>query len=356
MQWLVTALGALAALVLGAALLATRHSGLAARRRRALLGDLGLLQSALLPPVPARVGGLGASVAYRPWDGPGAGGDFYDVFPLADGRAGAVLGDVAGHGREVIGRTSGLRHSLRAYLEAGLEPRAALELAGRVLERDGLAPLATTVLAVHDPARGTLTWASAGHPPPILLGAEADEPLTAVSAPPLGAGIATGLRQTTVPFPPGSTACLFTDGLSDGRTRERRRLGRARLAELADGLGDRLTARELLDRVSREALEITDDMAVCILHAADVGDGAGDRPDHGRIEELALPPGEVSTSTMQRFLWACGVEPGEALATMGSARGLAPSEGVGVLLRVETDRPSPVEISPLERASLAPVS
>jgi len=355
MQWLVTALGALAALVLAAALFATRHTGRDARRRRALLGDLGLLQSALLPPVPARVGGLAASAAYRPSDGPGAGGDFYDVFPLPDGRAGAVLGDVAGHGREIIGRTSGLRHTLRAYLEAGLEPRAALELAGRVLDRDRLAPMATAVLAVHDPARATLTWASAGHAPPILLGTEADAPLTAVSSPPLGAGIATGLRQTTVPLPPGSTACLFTDGLYQARTREGR-LGRAQLAELADGLGDRLTAGELLDRVSRDALDITDDMAVLVLRGADVGEGAIDRHARGRVEELALPAGEVSTSTMQRFLWACGVEPGEALATMGSARELARSGGTGVLLRVETDRPSPVEVFPLERAALAPVS
>jgi len=354
MQWLLAALGALAVLALGGALLATRRSG-RARRRRAVLGDLGLPQSALLPPVPARVGGLGASVAYRPWPGPGSGGDFYDVFPLADGRAGAVLGAVAGHGPEVIGRASGLRHTLRAYLEAGLEPRAALELAGRVLERDGLAQLATAVLAVHDPGRETLTWASAGHQPPILLGADAGEPLTAVSDPPLGAGIATGLRQTTVPLPPGATACLFSDGVSAARTRKGR-LGRARLAELADALGDRLTARNLLDRVSLESSEITDDMAVCILEGVETGTGAVERRDHGPVEELALSAGEVSTSTMQRFLWACGVEPGEALATIGAARELARSEGAGVLLRVETHRPSAVEISPLVRATLAPVS
>ena len=353
MQWLLAALGALAVLALGGALLGTRRSGRAGRRG-ALPGDLGLPQSALLPPVPARVGGLGASVAYRPWPGPGSEGDFYDVFPLADGRAGAVLGAVGGHGPEAIGRASGLRHTLRAYLEAGLEPRAALELAGRVLEREGLAQLATAVLAVHDPGRETLTWASAGHQPPILLGADAGEPLTAVSAPPLGAGIATGLRQTTVPLPPGATACLFSDGVS-ARTREGR-LGRARLAELADGLGDRLTARNLLDRVSLEAFETTDDMAVCILEGVETGTGALERRDHGPVEELALSAGEVSTSTMQRFLWACGVEPGEALATIGAARELARSEGAGVLLRVETHRPSAVEISPLARATLAPVS
>ena len=139
LQWLITALAALAALVLGAALLATRPSGRSARRRRALLGDLGLLQSALLPPVPGRVGGLGASVAYRPWDGPGAGGAFYDVFPLANARARAVIGEVAGHGRGVIGQTSGLRHTLRAFRGRARAPCGA-RAPGRVLERDELIP------------------------------------------------------------------------------------------------------------------------------------------------------------------------------------------------------------------------
>ena len=355
MQWLVSALGALATVALAAAVLAGLRSAQTARRRRALLEDVGSLQSALLPPVPSRLGGLRASAAYRPWEGPGAGGDFYDVFSLPEGRAGVLLGDVAGHGREVIGRTSGLRHTLRAYLEAGLAPRAALELTGRVLERDSLAPLATAVLAVHDPETETLTWASAGHPQPILLEDAPDEPLTAVSAPPLGAGIPTGLRQTTVPLPPGSRVCLFTDGLTDARTREGR-VGRARIAELADGLGGHLTAEELLDRVRLEALEITDDMAVCVLAAASTPRRAEGSRARGRVEELALPAGELSTSTMQRFLWACGVEPGEALAVIGSARELARSEGAGVLLRVVTDRPAPVEIHPLERPTLAPAS
>ncbi|HLL86214.1 MAG TPA: PP2C family protein-serine/threonine phosphatase, partial [Thermoleophilaceae bacterium] len=199
-----------------------------------------MLQSALLPPVPDRVGGLRASVAYRPLEGPGAGGDFYDVFTLAGGRAGVVLGDVAGHGREVIGSTSALRHALRAYLEAGLEPREALELAGAVRESNGAAPLATAVLAVHDPDTGAVTWACAGHQPPILLG-ETFETLTAVSAPPLGAGVATGIRQTTVPLHPGSALWLFSDGLVEARVGDRR-LERGGLQEMASALGRGLTA------------------------------------------------------------------------------------------------------------------
>jgi Serine phosphatase RsbU, regulator of sigma subunit len=116
-------------------------------------------------------------------------------------------------------------------------------------------------------ARDVLTWAGAGHPPPILLGDSVDEPLTAAAAPPLGAATATGLRQTSVHLPRGSAACFFSDGLIDARAGGGR-LGLDRLAELANELGDRLNSSTLLDAVAREASEITDDMAVCVLRPA----------------------------------------------------------------------------------------
>ncbi len=351
-QWLLAVVGGLAAVGLVAGMLAAWRARRGERRRRALLDDIGLLQSALLPPVPPRIEGTRVSIAYRPWDGPGAGGDFYDVFALPDGRAGVVLGDVEGHGREVIGATAALRHSLRAYLEAGLEPRAALELAGEVLGRDPTATMATAVLAVHDPEAGRLTWAGAGHPPPILLGQAVDEPLTAAASPPLGAGYATGLRQTTIALPAGSAACLFTDGLMDARVGDGR-LGSEGLAEMAEALGPRLTANTLLDSVARDASEITDDMAVCVLSPTPrAAPGSEDAGPQERIEELALPPGQLSTSLMQRFLWACGVEAEEANAAMASARELA-REGSGAILRVETRSPAPVEVLALEPARLA---
>ena len=72
------------------------------RQRAWLLREVGVLQQALLPPVPDSVGAVRTSVAYRPSEGMGAGGDFYDALTLPGNRAAFILGDVSGHGREAV--------------------------------------------------------------------------------------------------------------------------------------------------------------------------------------------------------------------------------------------------------------
>ena len=347
------ALAALAALsiMLGIGyLLAALRARRLARQRRELLQEVGLLQTALLPPVPDRVGALLTSVAYRPADGPAAGGDFYDVLPLTGGRVGFILGDVSGHGRGALARTAFMRYTLRAYLEAGLEPRVALQVAGRVIDDNLGGDFATVLLAVHDPDTGSLTYASAGHPSPIVVGPHGHhDPITAASSPPIGVGVRTGLRQTTVPLVPGAVAALFTDGLLEARTEEGI-LGRERLTQLLAEIGDDATARKLIERVAAEANVRSDDMAAVVVTPT-----AGVTTGLFRTEQLELSTRELEGPIARRFLEACGLSDQEVDDAERDARLLAERFG-GVVLHVVFGNRLRVEVLPRNVESIEAAS
>lgn len=327
-------------------LVASSRARRLARQREELLDEVGLLQAALLPAVPQRLGDLVSTVAYRPADGPAAGGDFYDAFAFDGGRVGVIVGDVSGHGREALARTALMRYTLRAYLDAGLEPRAALKVAGSVLDDDLGADFATVVVAVYDPEAGTLTYAGAGHPPPILLGPPAHDPVTACSSPPIGAGATTGLRQTTLALPQGSIACFFTDGMTDARVGDRL-LGRERLAELLEELGPEATAPALLERVADVCDRTPDDMAACILHAN--GSGSG----RLRVEELEVSRKDLQGTAVVRFLEECGIPAAEVPELLRTACDTARQSGSAVVrVRLGDWRPG-VDVLPGNVATLA---
>jgi serine phosphatase RsbU (regulator of sigma subunit) len=329
--WVALAGLAILALALGArALVDNRRARALRREREALIRDMGLLERVLLPQVPERLGDLAVSVAYRPAEGPAAGGDFYDVFELSGGRVALLVGDVSGHGREALERTGSLRPTLHAHLEAGMSPRAALQWSGRAAGMDPDGGFTTVVVAVHDPSSGTLTYAAAGHPPPIVVGPAAHEPLTAVSAPPIGLGLRTGVRQTTMPLPRGSAACFFTDGLLEARS-EGKLLGHEWLAGVVGRFGPLDSAAALLAGVGEHADATPDDMTACLVRAV-----AGPEAIRARVEELDLEPHELRSATPRRFLEACGV-PAEAIAAaLADAAAVAPRAG-GAVLSVTID-------------------
>ena len=184
--WIALGVLFLVALALGARTFVERRRARAlARERQQLLHDVDALERALLPAVPEQVGALGTSVAYRSCDGPAAGGDFYDAFELSRGRAAVMIGDVSGHGPEALkhglrplpAARAPRRGDLSAPAIAMVGERAPVQLAGR---------FTTVVVAVHDPAAGTLTYATAGHPPPIIIGPGAEDLLGTGASPPIG--------------------------------------------------------------------------------------------------------------------------------------------------------------------------
>jgi hypothetical protein len=347
------AIGALAlmsAVLAGGYLLTSMRARRLARQRADLLQDVGLLQTALLPPVPAVVGALRTSVAYKPSEGVGAGGDFYDALTLADGKSAFILGDVCGHGRQALGRTAFMRYTLRAYLEAGLEPSHALQVAGPVIDQHLGGEFATVVLAVHDPRTGSLTYACAGHPAPLVVGPTRPEPVLAGASPPIGLGMRTGVRQTTVPLPPGSVACLYTDGLAEARTEEGI-LGRPRLADILDELGRDATALQVIDRVTEESRVVTDDMATVVLSPT-----AGVTVGGFREEVLEVNLEEVRDGLAERFLTACGVLEPRLSRAVSEAEVWAESHAAAVLRVSFGTREALVEVLPRNVETLATVS
>jgi hypothetical protein len=297
--------------------------------RDQLLHDLEALERALLPAVPEQIGAVSASVAYLPCDGPAAGGDFYDVFELPGGRAAVLVGDVSGHGPEALQGTNSVRSQLHALLETGMSPRAAIATVGDRAPDDFDDRLTTVVVAVHDPAAGTLTYATAGHPPPIFAGPGAEAPLAAGASPPIGAG-RTGLRQTTVSLPLGSVACMYTDGLVEARAGEGM-LGRARLVEMVESLAPDEPADSLLQRVVAAADEAPDDMAVCLVRPF-----VGANARSPRVEVLELERDDIESGFAERFLGICDVPAAEAAATIERARA-AVEAGGRVLLEVRIE-------------------
>ena len=291
------------------------------RQRLELLKDVGLLQAALLPVLPARLGPVGTSAAYRPAAGPGAGGDFYDVFALEDGQIAVIVGDISGHGRSALPHTALVRFTLRAYLEAGMSPRSALQRAAAVLERQLGNSFATAVAATYNPREGTLVYACAGHPPPVVIGPPPIRPVTVCSSPPIGAGRPTGMRQTVVSVPGRSLVCFYTDGVVESRV-GRELFGEERLVRALGELEPNATASALLDRVAEESDRRPDDMAACLLRI-DGGDGA----PSVKVEQLELDRREAAGDRAERFLLACGVDSGETAEVMRSARVAAERAG-----------------------------
>ena len=214
----------------------------------------------------------------------------------------------------------------------------------------------TVVLAVHDRTTGRLTYASAGHPPPIFRGPAGHEPVSISASPPLGVGVPTGLRQTTVTLPPGSVVCLFTDGLLEARKGEQL-LGRERLTEMVGQLGPDESAEALLRAVALEADETPDDMAACVLRAVEGPAGRSQR-----TEELELWGDLAELGAAERFLEACGLK-GERLAAGLADAGDALTAFGTALLRVTlgdgepevavTPRPDAADLSaPPDRPSM----
>jgi len=180
------------------------------------------LQRSLLPDALPQVPGLDLAVRYLPaTDGADVGGDWYDAFPLQGGRIGLVTGDVAGHSIASASIMGQVRSLLRGYAIDDPDPGRVLERANAALAHLLPDVLASVVYAVLDPATGDLSYANAGHPPPLVTtGTGHAEYLDDTAGTMLGACTATSFTTGHRLLRPGARLLLYTDGLIEDRHRD----------------------------------------------------------------------------------------------------------------------------------------
>ena len=178
------------------------------------------LQHALLPQLP-ELENPEVDAIYTAATGADVGGDWYDLVELDDGSFLIVVGDVTGHGVQsavAMGRVQSLMRHLAA---SGEPPTLILDRVANTA-RVMLGTLLATCVTCHAVARGggrwTLTFANAGHLPPVLI--QPDGSTNLVELPPgalIGAGLSTPRETSTVEIESGTILLMYTDGLIESR-------------------------------------------------------------------------------------------------------------------------------------------
>jgi sigma-B regulation protein RsbU (phosphoserine phosphatase) len=212
---------------------------------------------------------------------PPSGGDFHDEFVLnppdenSGDRIAVVIGDVAGHGPEQALQAEHMRELLSDCLTVGLTPAETLSAVNAMIEPDpNFEGFGTVFVGTLEPGTGTLTYASGGHEPALIMPADAADPDAVLeldgTGPPVGAfpPEMSRFEQHQATLPPGGTLLLYTDGVSDAHPPQSRLdwLGLPRLKSLLVSLAF-LPPRRLVLRLLRRVAafcrgEFQDDVAV----------------------------------------------------------------------------------------------
>jgi anti-anti-sigma factor len=246
------------------------------------------LQHSLLPRRIPELEGLTVTARYLPGQrGAQAGGDWYDVLPLADGGVALAVGDVVGNGAAAAAVMGQLRSALATLLLEGHPPSRALELLDRFAARVEGARVSTAACLLLDPVTGRLVYSRAGHPPPLVLGEGGARFLDDGLGPALDLALPGRRRDAETELSPGSTLLLYTDGLVErrGATLD---VGLDRLATAAAELADAdppALVDALLDRLLDGGGPV-DDIAVVAARLASARLALAVPPDRERLPQL----------------------------------------------------------------------
>ena len=182
------------------------------------------------------------------------GGDWYDIVDRPDGTVAFAVGDIAGHGLQAAAAMGQVRSAWRALALSMTEPNAILTSLDRFAGSVDGAFFSTILTLLLDPSRGELRYASAGHPPALVIEPDGSTRfLEGGRSVPLGLPFDLPRPQAQERLGPGSILVVYTDGLIERREEPLDR-GLERLAEMAS----RVRAGSLTE-ISDGLLEIVAD-------------------------------------------------------------------------------------------------
>jgi serine phosphatase RsbU (regulator of sigma subunit) len=172
------------------------------------------VQAGLMPREMPDIPGFDLAGAWRP--AREVAGDFYDIFPLDEGRWGMVIGDVADKGTAAA-LLMAMVHSL--ILSGALRHRSPaavlLEVNQTILKQSSSVIFVTVFIAVVDPKKQTLQYANAGHDPPIVRRTSGTIELLTRTGAMLGVLEELQLSETTITLGSGDAVVLYTDGVTE---------------------------------------------------------------------------------------------------------------------------------------------
>ena len=204
------------------------------------------------------------------------GGDFYDIYRLEDGRIGLVIADVSGKGIPAALFMMVCRTLLKGIAIGMGSPGGALTEANALLHAENQASMFVTVFyGVFDPKNGDLTYANAGHEPPVVLRRDGStEALPSTGGVPLGIVDDMEFEERTSTLAPGEFAFLFTDGVTEAQNESEEEYGNERVFATVAGV-EPGAASAALETLVRSVVQFTgaaeqfDDLTCLVLKAGE---------------------------------------------------------------------------------------
>ncbi len=194
------------------------------------------VQQRLFPSSAPSVPGLDYAGLCRP--ALGVSGDYYDFLTLPSGRLALLLADVSGKGMPAALLAASLHAAVRAYAPAAdRNCGEVLASVNRLLfDTTSAERFVTIFYAVYDPAERTLTWANAGHCPPLWIRSLSGWTQLDSLTPPAGILSAIPAAQRTIELAAGDSLLIVSDGVTEACDLAGEEFGEARLLQMGRDL------------------------------------------------------------------------------------------------------------------------